>query len=576
MTQLHRSQLPTRPVRRRYASLGTALALLLSFAAISAGSVPAAAAAAVSTPGGFTALAPARLLDTRSGLGLSAGRPAVVAPGAVVSLQVAGRGGVPATGVGSVVLNVTVTSPTRAGFVTVYAGGAARPATANVSFAAAQTIPDLVLTRVGTNGTVSLANISAGTLHLVADVSGYHRDGTVTAAGAFVSLPPVRLLDTPTGVGAPRAPVGPGASVSLTVTGPGGVPAGVSAVALNVTAAAPTGAGYLTVYGGAVRPFVSNLNFTAGGTISNLVVVSVGTGGRVVLYNGSGGTVALSADVQGYYRAGVPVAAGMFVALAPARLLDTRTSLGLALVANPKVAVVVAAARGILGTPYSYGGGTAAGPTLGIAQGSKTVGFDCSASVLYEYAKAGVTLSRMTTGQEKQGVAVPVTGTTGLSGAQAGDLLFWGTPGYTSHVALYIGSGKMIEARQTGTFVHLVAVWGTPTVIRRIFPLVAATVAIASGASVRLVVTGHGGVPASGVSAALLNVTVTAPSRAGFVTVYASGAPRPWASNLNFSPGQTIPNLVATPVGADGSVLLYNGSAGTVHLVADVSGYYRA
>ena len=85
---------------------------------------------------------------------------------------------------------------------------------------------------------------------------------------------------------------------------------------------------------------------------------------------------------------------------------------------------------------------------------------------------------------------------------------------------------------------------------------------------------GHGGVPASGVSAVVLNVTVTQPKAAGYITVYPDGATRPLASNLNFVAGQTVPNLVVAPVGADGKVDLYNGSSGTVELVADVSGYF--
>ncbi|MGI8761621.1 MAG: carboxypeptidase regulatory-like domain-containing protein [Jatrophihabitantaceae bacterium] len=58
------------------------------------------------------------------------------------------------------------------------------------------------------------------------------------------------------------------------------------------------------------------------------------------------------------------------------------------------------------------------------------------------------------------------------------------------------------------------------------------------------------------------------------MTVYAAGQSRPTASNLNFVQGQTVPNLVVAPVGAGGVVDLYNGSAGTVQLVADVSGYF--
>ncbi|MET9955278.1 hypothetical protein ABZ135_27545, partial [Streptomyces sp. NPDC006339] len=62
--------------------------------------------------------------------------------------------------------------------------------------------------------------------------------------------------------------------------------------------------------------------------------------------------------------------------------------------------------------------------------------------------------------------------------------------------------------------------------------------------TVTLQVTGRAGIPATGVTAVVLNVTATGPTAGGFVSVYPDGAPRPTASNLNFTAGQTIPNLV--------------------------------
>ena len=100
--------------------------------------------------------------------------------------------------------------------------------------------------------------------------------------------------------------------------------------------------------------------------------------------------------------------------------------------------------------------------------------------------------------------------------------------------------------------------------------------AVAAGATVHLQVTGRGGVPTSGVSAVVLNVTVTAPTNSGYITVYGDGSARPTASNLNFVNAQTVPNLVIAPVGANGKVDLYNGSSGTVQLIGDVAGYYQA
>ena len=91
--------------------------------------------------------------------------------------------------------------------------------------------------------------------------------------------------------------------------------------------------------------------------------------------------------------------------------------------------------------------------------------------------------------------------------------------------------------------------------------------------TVSLQVTGQGGVPATGVSAVVVNVTAVNPTSSGYITVWPSGTTRQQTSNLNFQAGQNIPNLVVVPVGADGQIQLFNGSSGTVQLLADVTGY---
>src|SRR5450631_2277679 len=249
-------------------------------------------AAVVTTPGGYVSLTPTRLLDTRTGLGAA---KAPVGPGAAVHLQVLGRGGVPAAGVSAVVLNVTVTGPTASGVVSVYADQTTRPTASNLNYVKAQTVPNLVIAPVGTNGKVALYNGSAGTTQLVADVFGYYLSGTPSVPGAYGSLTPTRLLDTRTGLGAAKAPVGPGAAVHLQVLGRGGVPAaGVSAVVLNVTVTGPTASGVVSVYADqTTRPTASNLNYVKAQTVPNLVIAPVGTNGKVALYNGSAGTTQL-------------------------------------------------------------------------------------------------------------------------------------------------------------------------------------------------------------------------------------------------------------------------------------------
>ena len=86
---------------------------------------------------------------------------------------------------------------------------------------------------------------------------------------------------------------------------------------------------------------------------------------------------------------------------------------------------------------------------------------------------------------------------------------------------------------------------------------------------------GKGGLPSSGISAVVLNVTVVDPevgNEGGFVTVYPCASARPEASNINFTNGLTIPNSVVAPVDANGNICFY--SYGKTHILADVSGYF--
>jgi hypothetical protein len=218
-----------------------------------------------------------------------------------VSLQVEGSGGVPASGVGAVVLNVTVTDPQVEGYLTVYPDGVARPVTSNLNFSKDETIPNLVVARVGSDGKVDFYNGSGGTVQIVGDVSGWFASGSA-GAGGLTPLTPDRIMDTRVDNGV-SGPVPAEKAVSLQVEGRGGVPAyGVGAVVLNVTVTSPDIAGYITVYpDGVTRPATSNLNFLKDETIPNLVVAPVGSDGKVDFYNGSGGTVQIIADVSGWW-----------------------------------------------------------------------------------------------------------------------------------------------------------------------------------------------------------------------------------------------------------------------------------
>jgi hypothetical protein len=293
----------------RLARVAVALVLVLS-GVVAGGSAAAQPSGSETVSFGdrmFTPVTPARVLDTRAGVGAA---PAPVGARRSVDVVVTGRGGVPASDVGAVVLNVTATEPTASTFVTVFPAGEPVPTASNLNVLAGQTVPNLVIAKVGAGGKVSLYN-NSGTVHLIADVLGWIADGA-----DYTGLSPSRLLDTRTGT-----PVGPRGSIDLRVTGRGGVPAdGVGAVVLNVTGTAPTADTFVTVYpAGEPVPLASNLNLTAGQTAPNLVIAKVGAGGKVSLLNNAGGTH-LVADVLGWLAAGSD-----YAPLSPSRLLDTRT-----------------------------------------------------------------------------------------------------------------------------------------------------------------------------------------------------------------------------------------------------------
>ena len=287
-----------------------------------------AATAAIPAAGAFNPLDPCRMLDTRTGNGAPSG---AVAANGEVSLKVTGRGGIPATGVSAVLLNVTVANPTGTGTISAYPAGANPGETTNLSFVANQVVANQVTVKVGDGGVVKLKNSAGGSVHVIADVAGFYVDGATTEAGAFQAMAPVRILDT-TKAGSTFVRVPGNGTIDLpVVSAASGVPATAGSVDLNVTAVNPASDGHISVYptGARPNPIVSNANFKNGQTVANAVTVKLGTDGKVTLENGGTGAVDLLVDVNGYFLGGTATQSGMFVPLAPARILDSRTGVGM-------------------------------------------------------------------------------------------------------------------------------------------------------------------------------------------------------------------------------------------------------
>jgi hypothetical protein len=212
---------------------------------------------------------------------LSGGAAALasVPSGTVISLQVTGRGGVPASGVSAVVMNVTAAEPAGDGYVQVAPTPVTIGASSNLNTAAGRTIANLVVVPVGSGGRVDLyTDIS---VELLADVVGYFTDGTATSssAGLFVPLTPDRQLDSRQ---AGSSPLAAGSTVTVDVDD---IAPGAAAIAGNLTATAAAAAGWVQLAASPINVGASsNLNTAYDGqTIANAVVSPV-AGGRLQAY----------------------------------------------------------------------------------------------------------------------------------------------------------------------------------------------------------------------------------------------------------------------------------------------------
>ena len=273
----------------------------------------------------FVGINPARLLDTRFGVGLSG----PFASGAARTFPVAGRGGVPSTAV-AVTGSLTVVGQTSAGYVSL------GPSTATVARSSVVNAPvgdpraSGVTVKLGADGSLAALWSGAGgsKAGLIFDASGYFVAGA--AGSTYVPLTPARVLDTRTGSGL-SGQFTSGAPRSFAVSGRGGVPAGAVAVTGNLTVVGPNSGGYLYVGPvAASTPPSSTLNVLKGDTRAASVTVKLDGSGRLgVVWKGSVGAKAdVLFDVTGYF---VNSSAGAtFYPLDAARVLDTRVANGLA------------------------------------------------------------------------------------------------------------------------------------------------------------------------------------------------------------------------------------------------------
>jgi len=384
----------------------------------------------------------------------------------------------------------------------------------------------------------------------------------IDAGTRLVPMTPTRLLDTRAGSGYQVFPALAGAaSGDLPLNG---VSAAAEAVVLNVTVTAPTAGGFLTVYPtGEARPNSSNLNFVPGQTVANLVTVKVGAGHSVTVFNSLGSTDVV-VDIVGYYSGEHAPIAATYTARPPLRVLDTRPGaqhLGFPTLTNGGKGNLVVRGGGTTGVPPA-----ATAVVLNVTATAPTAeGFVTA----YPTAVAPNTppLASSLNYVPGQTVANLVTVQIG----DGGSITLFNSLGNTDLVADVVGYFKPGDATG-GTFHPLspTRVLDTrPASGHQVFP------ALGSGQHQDLIVA-NGSVVPSAASSVLVNLTATGVTADGYLTAYPTATEPnnpPLASNLNFTAGQTVPNLASIKVGLAGKISIFN-FVGSADVVVDLAGWY--
>ena len=253
-------------------------------------------------------MTPYRLFDTRDATSpLGTGAP--LQPGETMSVDLSTQGG-PATKTAAL-LNVTTDQPAAAGYVRAFPCGQ-EPNTSTVNFDPGQTAANLALVKVPADGRVCFTSFVP--THVIVDVAGWFSPVSQGAGDGYVTVDPVRVLDT-----RQNAPLVAGQEFRLSLAGQANFPSDATAALLNLTVTEPTGPGYVKVYPCGEENTVSNVNYVAGQTVANLAAVKVAPGGDVCFK--SFADTQLVVDLAGWYA---PGATGTFEATDPMRLFDTR------------------------------------------------------------------------------------------------------------------------------------------------------------------------------------------------------------------------------------------------------------
>ncbi len=372
--------------------------------------------------------------------------------------------------------------------------------------------------------------------------------------GEFTAITPTRVLDTRSGIGFKGA-VQHGLNYAARVTAPTHVPdANILAVAMNVTVIQPTAPGWLAVWPwGVPRPLASNLNFSTGQTVANLVVSGVNATGAIGIFLSAGATHVVI-DIVGYYGSdGVAKRGARLIPITPNRLLDTRSGAPIASGQTRTLAIrgrsAPTSAIGVVVNVTVISPG--APGYLAVFPGP---GKPNTSNVNYV---RGVTRANLVmTGLGTDGaIRIYASATTHV----AVDLVGYfrtgdGASTYVGRVVPLSAPFRAFDTREYGTRLGPLQreAWNFQ-------PFVSSLT--------------DGGAPVGPITGLVMNVTTTAATAPSYLTLFPNDKSLPRTSNINIVAGQTIPNLVVVPLSTASpphELAAYN-FGGFVHYLSDVT-----
>ena len=309
----HPDDLGPRPLGRRAFIAGSAGAIAAA-TVLSAPSHSALAAGVEPGSSYFVPVSPERFCDTREGYGYKN------VGGNTIRVGIGGVRSVPSNAV-AVVLTLTGVNLSGGNWLSAYPAGTTWPGTSSSnSESYRQAVANLVTVKLGVGGAIDVRSLAPS--YVIVDVSGYYvRAGGPVASGRLETVEPFRIVDT-------RNTGKPGARRTVPVNVAGLVPADAVAVVANVTAVETDAGGFVTAYPfGQKLPVASNLNYGPREVRAGAVMVKLGSASGKLGFNlYTMARAHLVVDISGYITgpSSGSSANGLFVPIAPRRLLDTR------------------------------------------------------------------------------------------------------------------------------------------------------------------------------------------------------------------------------------------------------------